>query len=149
VSIFADGGSGMNSPFRRACQGAAPGVGHGRADLGAAQHAGLHERHEGRGGVLVHLDRRVLLLDRVEVGVRADRGRRRDDTDPPRPRGEGGGLRARADDAEDWRVVAAAVLAQGHGGRGVAGDHQGLDVSRRAGPAPRAELPDSPSERVP
>ena len=56
----------------------------------AGQLAGLDQRHERRRRVLVDLDRRVLVLDRAEVGVRADRGRRRDDADPPVARRQGG-----------------------------------------------------------
>jgi hypothetical protein len=62
--------------------------------------------------VLVHLDRRVLVLDRGEVGVGADRGRRRDDADPAVPRGERGGRGPRPDDPEDRQVVAAPQLAE-------------------------------------
>ena len=50
-------------------------VGDGGLDLGAGQLAGLDQRHERRRRVLVHLDGRVLVLDRAEVGVRADGGR--------------------------------------------------------------------------
>ena len=56
---------------------------HGRLRGRPGQLARLDHRHEVGRGVLVDLDGRVLVLDRVEVGVRADRGRRRDDPDPP------------------------------------------------------------------
>ena len=49
------------------------------------QQPGLDERHERGRRVLVHLDRRVLVLDRREVGVRTDRGRRGDHADAPVP----------------------------------------------------------------
>ena len=41
-------------------------------DVGAVELSGLDQRHQLRRGVLVHLDERVLVLDRLEVGVRAD-----------------------------------------------------------------------------
>jgi hypothetical protein len=79
--------------------------------------------------VLVDLDRGVLLLDRREVGVRADRRRRRDDPDPSRPRGEGGRDGARSDDAEDRDVVPPAELRKGDRGRRVAGDDDRLHLA--------------------
>ena len=74
---------------------------------GRSSDPGLDHRHQARRRVLVDLDRRVLVLDRVEVGVRADRRRRRDDADPPVAGREGRGRRARPDDAQDRQVVAA------------------------------------------
>src|SRR5664279_1618047 len=94
----------------------------------AGKHAGLHERHEGRRRVLVDLDGRVLLLDRVEVRVRADRGGRGDHAHPARPRGERRGLGPGPDDPQRGDVVPAPVLAERDGGGRVAGDDQRLDV---------------------
>ena len=91
--------------------------------------AGLDHRHEVGRRVLVDLDRRVLVLDRVEIGMRADRGRRRDDPDPAVAGREGGRGRARADDAEDRQVVAPPVGRDADGRRGVAGHDEGLDVA--------------------
>ena len=105
------------------------GVPDGGLDLGPGEQARLDHRHERRRGVLVDLDGRVLLLDRLEVGVRADRRRRGDDADPPDPgrqRGRGG---ARSDHAEDRQRVAPPGVGQGDRGRRVAGDHDGLDVA--------------------
>ena len=100
-------GSGKtNSPSRRDHRAAVPArddVGH---DLGAVEPAGLDQRHERRRGVLVDLDERVLVLDGLEVGVRADRGLGRDDAHAPVARGQRGRRGARPDDAEDGHVVA-------------------------------------------
>ena len=79
---------------------------------GPLELARLDERHERGRGVLVDLDRRVLVLDRGEVGVRADRRRRRDDPDAPVARGEGGRRGPGPDDPEDRQVVAAAEVAR-------------------------------------
>ena len=98
VSIRAEGGSGwMNSPFssRRPSSGARASA-TAASTSGPASAAGLDERDERRRRVLVDLDGRVLLLDRVEVGVRADRRRRGDHADAPGPRRERRRLGARA-----------------------------------------------------
>ncbi len=97
--------------------------------LVAVEPAGLDQGHEGRRGVLVDLDERVLVLDGLEVGVRADRGLGRDDADPSGSRGQGGGRGARADDADDGHVVARAHRRQRDRRRGVAGDDDGLHVA--------------------
>ena len=76
-----------------------------------------------------HVHGRVLDPDGVEVRVRPDRGRRRDDTDPPIPRRERGGCCPGPDDAEDGQVVALAERGQPHRGRGVAGHDQRLHVA--------------------
>ena len=94
-----------------------------------AQVARLDERDERRRRVLVDLDRRVLVLDRPEVGVRADRGRRRDDADPAVARGQRGRRGARPDDAQDRQVVAPAERPDGDRGGRVAGDDDRLDVA--------------------
>ena len=73
---------------------------------GPVSSPGLDHRHERRRGVLVDLDRRVLVLDRLEVGVRADGRRRGDDADPPVARGQRGRRGAGPDDAQDRQVVA-------------------------------------------
>ena len=102
---------------------------HGGLDLGPGEEARLDHRHERRGGVLVDLDGRVLLLDRLEVGVRADGGRGRDHADPPDPGRQGGRGGAGPDHAEDRQRVAPAQVGQGDRGRRVAGDDHGLDVA--------------------
>ena len=79
--------------------------------------------------MLVDLDRRVLVLDRLEVGVRADGGRRRDDADPPDAGGERGRGRTGPDDTEDGQVVAATERGETDGRGGVAGDDDRLDVA--------------------
>ena len=104
-------------------------VAHGRLDLRTGQPAGLDHGHERRGRVLVDLDRRVLLLDRVEVGVRADGGRRGDDPDPADPGGQDGRPGTRPDHPQDRQAIAPPGVAQGDRGRGVAGDHDRLDVA--------------------
>ena len=70
----------------------------GDGDLGgrSGQVAGLDQRHERRGGVLVDLDRGVLVLDGGEVRVRPDRRRRGDHADSSIARRQRGGGRARA-----------------------------------------------------
>ena len=72
-----------------------------RLGLGPARMPGLDHRHERRRGVLVDLDRRVLVLDRREVGVRADRRRRGDDPDPPVAGRQRGRLGTGPDDPQD------------------------------------------------
>ena len=99
--------------------------------LRAREDPGLDHRHEARRRVLVHLDRRVLVLDRVEVGMRADRRRGRDHAHPPVARRERRGRGARPDDAEHRQVVARPQVPQGDRGRGVARDDERLDVARR------------------
>ena len=98
---------------------------------GPDEHARLDERHERRRRVLVDLDRRVLVLDRLEVGVRADGRRGGDHADPAAAGREGRGGRARPDDAEDRDVVAPPEVDEGDGRRGVAGDDDRLHVARR------------------
>ncbi len=106
-------------------------LGDDRLELGAAEDPGLDHRHEARGRVLVDLDRRVLVLDRVEVGVRADGGRRRDDAHAPVARGERRRGGAGPDDAQHRQVVAGPQVAERDGRGRVAGDDQRLDVARR------------------
>ena len=79
--------------------------------------------------MLVHFDGGVLIPDRLEVGVRADRGRCADHADAPVARRERRRRRAGADHPQDRQVVAAAQVAERDRGRGVAGDDHGLDVT--------------------
>ncbi len=104
-------------------------VAHDRLDQGPVELAGLDQRDEGRRGVLEDLDRRILFLDRVEISVRANRGRGRDHAYPAGPGREGSGHRPRPDHAQDRQVVAPAQVGQGDCGRSVAGDHDRLDVA--------------------
>ena len=78
--------------------------------LGALEPAGLDQGHERGRGVLVDLDERILVLDGLEVGMRADRGLGGDDAHPSGSRGQGGRRGARSDDAEDRHVVAARMV---------------------------------------
>ena len=101
----------------------------GGLDLRTRQEARLDHGDERRGRMLVHLDRRVLLLDRVEVGPRANGGRGGDDPDPADPRSQDGGGGPGPDHAEDRQPVAPPGIGQGDRGRRVAGDHDRLDVA--------------------
>ena len=141
MSIRAEAGSGnTNSPASsRSPSSGASASRDDRLDLRPAQPARLDERHERRRRVLVDLDRRVLVLDRREVGVGPDRRRRRDHPDPPVARRQRRGHRPGPDDAEDRQVVAPPEVAEGDRGRRVAGDDDRLDVARRrARRAPRS-----------
>ena len=102
-----------------------------RLGLRPDQDPGLHHRNERRRRVLVHLDGRVLVLDRREVGVRPDGGRRGDDADPPVPRRQGRRRGTGPDDAQDRQRVAPSEGADPDGGRGVAGHDDRLDVALR------------------
>ena len=131
MSIVAPGGRGkIDSPAasRSPISGASASATAASA-IGPGQLARLDERHERRRCVLVDLDGRVLVLDRREVGVRADRRRRGDHADPPVAGRQRGGRGAGPDDAEDRQVVAAPERTERDGGRGVAGDDDGLDVA--------------------
>ena len=81
--------------------------------------------------MLVDLDEGVLLLDGLEVGVRADGRLRGDDAHRAAPRRQRGRCRARPHDAQDGQRVATAQERQRDGGGRVAGHDDGLDVARR------------------
>ena len=89
----------------------------------------IGERHERRRGVLVDLDRRVLVLYRRKIGVRTNRCRCRDHPDPPVSGRQGRRHRAGPDNAEDRQVVAPPEIHEGDRRRGVAGDDDRLDVA--------------------
>jgi hypothetical protein len=108
-------------------------IGDRRLGHRAAQLAGLDERDQGRRRVLVDLDRGVLILDRGEVGVRADRRGGRDDPDPSVAARERRRRGPRPDDAEHRQVVSASVLADPDGRGRVAGDDERLDVALHEG----------------
>jgi hypothetical protein len=107
------------------------GRGHLGLDVVAGEPPGLDHGHEGRRRVLVDLDERVLVLDGLEVGMRADGGLGGDDADTAGPRGQRSGRGARPDDAHDGHVVPGTHRRQGHGRGRVAGDDDRLDVTRR------------------
>ena len=106
-------------------------VGDGCLDLRTAQEPGFDHRHEAGRGVLVDLHGRVLILDRVEIGVRPDGRRCRDDAHPPIPCREGRRGGTRPDDAQHRQVVASAQVTQRDGRGRVARDDQCLDVAPR------------------
>ena len=97
------------SPARSPSSGASAAADLG-ADLVAVEPSGLDHGHEGRRRVLVDLDERVLVLDGLEVGVRADGGLGGDDADTTRPRGQRGGRGARSHDAQRWARRSAARI---------------------------------------